>query len=180
MTMMIQEQKYKSAKTSINSGKLPAIVRIWEGCAHMGVSILDYGCGKFDNTKEYLEARGFEYYGYDPYNRPDHENQLAMKKYDYDCAILSNVLNVIAEEKIRLKILREIKEHLKPNGVLFIKIYEGNGSGILKVDERRDSCQLNKKTREYLPEVETVFASEGVRADWVGGVHVITARKEVG
>ncbi len=177
--MAIQEQKYKSAKTSINSGRLPAIVRIWEDSIHMDASILDYGCGKFDNTREYLEARGFEYYGYDPYNRSDQENQLAMEKYDYDYAILSNVLNVIAEEKIRLKILREIKEHLKPNGVLYIKIYEGDGSGEMKVDERRNSCQLNKKTREYLPEVGKVFPPKGVRADWIWGIHVIMARKKV-
>lgn len=177
--MAIQEQKYKSAKTSINSGRLPAIVRIWENCIHKGDSILDYGCGKFNNTRKYLEARGFEYYGYDPYNRPDQENRLAMEKYDYDYAILSNVLNVIAEEKIRLNILCEIKEHLKPGGVLFIKIYEGDGSGMLKVDEKKNSCQLNKKTIEYLPEVEKAFGSKRVGANWFRGIHVIVAVKEV-
>lgn len=174
--MAIQEQKYKSAKTSINSGRLPAIVRVWEDCAHMDASILDYGCGKFDNTREYLEARGFEYYGYDPYNRPDQENRLAMEKYGYNYAILSNVLNVIAEESVRLQILQTIKDHLILDGLLYIKIYEGDGSGVMKVDEKRNSCQLNKKTRGYLSEIEKVFP-RGVSEHWIQGVHVIVAWK---
>lgn len=175
----MMNQKYKSAGTSINSGRVPAIVHLWDDCIFSGLTILDYGCGKYDNTREYLEALGFRYFGYDPYNRSREENQIAIMRADYDYAILSNVLNVVAEKHIRLQILREIKTHLSEYGILYIKIYEGDRSGVMKVNEKKNSCQLNLKTNEYLPEVEAVFGSRNVRTEWVNGVHVIRAEKGV-
>lgn len=169
------DQKYKSSGTSVNSGRLPAIVHIWDYYIISGLTVLDYGCGKYDNTREYLESKGAKYFGYDPFNRTEEENNLAMKKHDYDRAILSNVLNVIAEKKVRLQIMYDIKKHLAPFGVLYIKIYEGDGSGVMKVNEKKNSCQLNLKTREYLPEVEAVFSPWGVRTGWINGIHVIIA-----
>lgn len=169
------DQKYKSSGTSVNSGRLPAIVHVWDDCTTSGVAILDYGCGKYDNTREYLESKGFRYFGYDPFNRTEEENNLAMKEHNYTYAILSNVLNVIAEKKIRLQVMYDIKRHLTLNGVLYIKIYEGNGSGVTKVNEKRNSCQLNLKTRDYLPEVESVFGSKNVRTEWINGIHIIVA-----
>jgi hypothetical protein len=69
----------------------------------------------------------------------------------------------------------DIKKHLAPNGVLYIKIYEGNGSGVMKVNKKKNSCQLNLKTREYLPEVASVFGFRNVRTQWINGIHVIVA-----
>ena len=169
------DQKYKSSGTSVNSGRLPAIVHVWDDYIISGLTILDYGCGKYDNTREFLESKGFRYFGYDPFNRTKEENDLAMKEHNYDYAILSNVLNVIAEKKVRLQIMYNIKRHLALSGVLYIKIYEGNGSGVIKVNEKKNSCQLNLKTREYLPEVEAVFGSRNVRTEWINGIHVIVA-----
>jgi hypothetical protein len=169
------DKKYKSSGTSVNSGKLPAIVHIWDYYIISGLTVLDYGCGKYDNTREYLESKGAKYFGYDPFNRTEEENNLAMKEHNYDRAILSNVLNVIAEKKVRLQIMYDIKKHLAPNGVLYIKIYEGNGSGVMKVNEKKNSCQLNLKTREYLPEVASVFGFRNVRTQWINGIHVIVA-----
>ena len=176
--MKAVEQKYKSAKTSVNGHKLPAIGRIWDGIEADGLTLLDYGCGKFDNTKQYLEEKGFKYYGYDPFNRSAQENGEAMANFRYDRAILSNVLNVIAERTVRLQILCDIKFHLCQGGILYIKIYEGNGSGVMKINEKKNSYQLNLKTSEYLPEVRAVFDENNcVWLEWINGVHVIVARK---
>ena len=171
------DQKYKSSETSVNSGRLPAIVHIWDDCIISGETILDYGCGKYDNTREYLESKGFKYFGYDPFNRTPEENWKATAHVNYDCAILSNVLNVVAEQNVRLNILWHIKMMLDPEAKLYIKVYEGNGSGVMKVNEKKNSCQLNLKTREYLPEVEAVFGSRNVRTTWINGIHVIIAVK---
>lgn len=171
------DQKYKSSGTSVNSGRLPAIVHIWDDCIISGETILDYGCGKYDNTREYLESKGFKYFGYDPFNRTPEENWKATAHVNYDCAILSNVLNVVAEQNVRLNILWHIKMMLAPEAKLYIKVYEGNGSGVMKVNEKKNSCQLNLKTREYLPEVEAVFGSRNVRTAWINGIHVIIAVK---
>lgn len=170
-------QKYKSSETSVNSGRLPAIVHIWDDCIISGLTILDYGCGKYDNTREFLESKGFKYFGYDPFNRTPEENWKATAHVNYDCAILSNVLNVVAEQNVRLNILWHIKMMLAPETKLYIKVYEGNGSGVIKVNEKKNSCQLNLKTREYLPEVEAVFGSRNVRTAWINGIHVIIAVK---
>lgn len=173
------DQKYKSSRTSVNSGRLPAIVHIWDDCIISGASVLDYGCGKYNNTREYLESKGFKYFGYDPFNKTPEENWKATAHVNYDYAILSNVLNVVAEQSVRFDILWHIKMLLAPEAKLYIKVYEGNGSGKMKVNEKRNSCQLNLKTREYLPEVEAVFGSRNVRTEWINGIHVITAEKKV-
>lgn len=176
--MVIFEQKYKSAATSVNGkNHIPALARIWESFENPDgqVKILDYGCGKFDNTKEFFKDLGYGYYGYDPYNRDEKENEEAMANTDYDYAMLSNVLNVIAEKRVRLQVLYDIKCHLCQEGELYIKIYEGNGSGVMKVNERRNSCQLNLKTREYLPEVQAVFGVNQVEYGRIGKIYVIKA-----
>jgi hypothetical protein len=124
-----------------------------------------------------LESKGFQYFGYDPFNRTPEENWKATAHVNYDYAILSNVLNVVAEQSVRFDILWHIKMLLAPEAELYIKVYEGNGSGVMKVNEKKNSCQLNLKTREYLPEVEAVFGARNVRAEWVNGIHVIRAKK---
>lgn len=47
-----------------------------------GTTILDFGCGKYDNNKEFAEANGFEWYGYDPYNRTDEYNLRTTDRFD--------------------------------------------------------------------------------------------------
>ncbi len=173
------KQKYKSAETSVNSSKLPAIVHIWDDHIISGLSILDYGCGKFRNTERFLTAKGFRYFGYDPFNVETIVNRLVLAKQDYHYAILSNVLNVIAERDVRHEILWDVKKHLGEDGTLYIKIYEGNKSGVMKVNEKKNSCQLNRKTSDYMPEVEAVFGEENVKERWVNGIHVIEATKKV-
>lgn len=174
---MMEGQKYDSALTSVNSHKVPALTRIIaEKYQGTNLDILDYGGGKYDNATEFLKTVSIKNRVYDPFNRTPEENNWAMSKTDYSVVMLSNVLNVIAEKEIRLRILHDIQDHMASSGSLFIKIYEGNRSGIMTVNEKRKSCQLNKKTSEYLPEVLEVF--KNVRRERIRGVAVIIAEKE--
>ena len=171
------EQKYSSACTSVNNRKVPALARIIASkYAGTNWDVLDYGGGKFETTTEFLQGVSMKNHMYDPFNRTPEENVETMSRTNYPVAMLSNVLNVIAEPEVRLQILRDVRDHMDPSGSLFIKIYEGDGSGIIKINKKRNSCQLNKKTQEYLPEVFQVF--DHVRYEKICGIPVIIAEKE--
>ena len=152
------EQKYTSARTSINSAKLPAIFHL----VHFEPNTvnLDYGGGRFDNATEYLETIQVENNIYDPFNRTQEHNSEALRRVRQhggaDTATLSNVLNVIAEPNIRKQVLKNIHKLLKPSGTLYITVYEGSGDGIGK--ETSAGYQLNRKTADYMDEVEDVFS----------------------
>lgn len=141
-------QEYTSADTSINSSRLPKLYTAMQG-ELFGKSVIDYGCGKFLDS--YKERVNFNLSGYDPYNYNRPEN---LQK-SYDIAICSNVLNVIKEQEIRTKVLETLKG-LAP--ICMITVYEGDGSGIGKAT-KKDCYQLNRKAKEYKPELESVFES---------------------
>ncbi len=47
-----------------------------------------------------------------------------------DTVTCSNVLNVIKEPEVRLNVLKNIKKLVKPNGIVYITVYEGkSGAG---------------------------------------------------
>ena len=73
-------QTYTSANTSINSAKLPAVYNKinWHQAILTNETIMDYGCGKFNNAKDFVEGIGFEWHGYDKYNRSKEENGLVL------------------------------------------------------------------------------------------------------
>lgn len=170
------EQKYKSASTSMNK-KQPA----WLGkilgkyYATSGDTVLDYGGGQFDTTTKYLEELGITNVIYDPYNQDGESNRKALGKNDYDFAMLSNVLNVIAEREVRLLIIEDAKKHLRKGGTLLIKVYEGDGSGTLKVNKKRNSCQLNQKIRFYFWEVAAMFGAANTHFASHQGKKIIVA-----
>ena len=151
------EQEYDSAKTSINSNKLPAIyhmITLPEGSVG-----IDYGGGKFDNAVEALAEQGVTLYVYDPYNRSQQHNRAAIKALrangGADFAINSNVLNVIKEPEARLNVLENIKKITKPGAPIYITVYEGSGKGNEGVT--KSGYQLNRKTADYLEEIQQVF-----------------------
>lgn len=151
------EQQYSSSETSINSSKLPAVYRlisIPEGS--VGV---DFGGGKFDNAVEHIRDLGATLCVYDPYNRSAEHNREVLKTLRQnggaDWAINSNVLNVIKEPAARKAVLENIKKITKSGAPVYITVYEGNGKG--EGNATKAGYQLNRKTADYLEEIQEVF-----------------------
>lgn len=151
------DQEYDSAATSINSNKLPAIYRMVE--FKPGQLIVDLGGGKFDNGVYFVKDKGATLLVYDPYNRSDEHNQQVLAELKEnggaDIGLNSNVLNVIKEPEARLAVLRNLKRMVKPGGEVYITVYEGTGKG--NEGPTKAGYQLNRKTADYLEEVQSVF-----------------------
>jgi hypothetical protein len=94
----LPEQKIKSADTSINKTKLPALFKRVEWSP--GTVNADIGGGKFDNMTEALRKKDVENVIFDPFNRSAPDNALAVGKIaggKADTATISNVLNGVKE-----------------------------------------------------------------------------------
>lgn len=152
------DQTYTSADTSINSSKLPAIYRLVQ--FNEGDVVLDYGGGRFDNGIEYLESLGCIARVYDPYNRSNEYNQETLKiireNGGADIVLCSNVLNVIDTESARLTVLKNMKRYMSSSGTAYITVYEGSGTGT--GGATKAGYQMNRKTADYISEVESVFS----------------------
>lgn len=176
------EQRYKSACTSVNAGcKIPRIAKVIARPYRVRprpIMVLDYGGGRYDTATEYLKQFNIINYIYDPFNRSTEENEKALSKTDYHMAVCSNVLNVIMEPEVRQEVLQNCWNHLMNYGVLCITVYEGDKSGVLKTNDKRNSCQLNRKLADYLPEVCKVFGSGNVFRRTNYGVSYIVAIKQ--
>lgn len=155
----VSDQKYTSAATSINSSKLPAVYKMIKGMIKPGMIGLDIGGGKFDNAVEALAADDITLYVYDPYNRSDKHNKEAIaainKNGGADFVVNSNVLNVIAEEEARLSVIKNCYKYLKSGSYCYFTVYEGSGTG--EGGETKAGYQLNRKTADYVSEIESVF-----------------------
>lgn len=151
------DQEYDSAATSINSNKLPAIYKL----VHFepGKVYLDFGGGKFENMVYFVKDKGATLLVYDPYNRSDEHNKQVLAELKEnggaDAGLNSNVLNVIKEPEARLAVLKNLKRLVKPGGDIFITVYEGTGKG--NEGPTKAGYQLNRKTADYLEEVQSVF-----------------------
>lgn len=155
----IQEigQEFTSENTSINSGRLPAVFNMVS--FEPGTVNLDYGGGRFDNVAEYLTQYDVINLVYDPYNRTAEHNQevirLIREHGGADTATCSNVLNVIKEPEVRLNVLKNIKKLVKSGGTVYITVYEGKGNAA--EGPTKSGYQLNRKTADYMEEVQQVF-----------------------
>ena len=147
----MKKQRYTSADTSINSTKKPAIYRLAADLISTG-TVIDYGCGKHFDCYDLPER----FTGYDPFNRPD---ESALSRH-YDTAIVSNVLNVIAEDDVRRELLETVKSLAD---TVIITVYEGDKTGTGCIT-KRDCYQLNRRRREYIPELVAVFGPDNVRS----------------
>lgn len=151
------EQEFDSAATSINSNKLPAIYSMVN--FNEGDVVIDFGGGKFDNAVEYIKDKGATLLVYDPYNRSDEHNQQVLSIIEQnggaDAAVNSNVLNVIKEPEARKAVLQNIKQLTKPGAPIYITVYEGRGDGV--EGPTKSGYQLNRKTADYMSEVQEVF-----------------------
>lgn len=150
-------QEHDSAATSINSNKLPAIYRMVD--FKPGQLIVDLGGGKFDNGVYFVKDKGATLLVYDPYNRSDKHNKQVLAELKEnggaDIGLNSNVLNVIKEPEARLAVLRNLKRMVKPGGEVYITVYEGTGKG--NEGPTKAGYQLNRKTADYLEEIQQVF-----------------------
>lgn len=151
------DQKISSSYTSRNI--VPTVFRRVK--FKQGTVNLDYGGGKYDSATEFLASQGVTNYVYDPYNRTDAHNTKVIKAIEQnggaDTVTCSNVLNVIAEEESRDRVIRNIKLCLKKDGVAYFTVYSGNGSG--KGEATRDGYQSNLPTEAYLDEIRKHFSS---------------------
>lgn len=155
----IQEigQEFTSENTSINSGRLPAVFNMVS--FEPGTVNIDYGGGKFDNVAEYLTQYDVVNLVYDPYNRTAEHNKevirLVREHGGADTATCSNVLNVIKEPEVRLNVLNNIKKLVKSGGTVYITVYEGKGNAA--EGPTKSGYQLNRKTADYMEEIQQVF-----------------------
>lgn len=151
------DQEYDSAATSINSNKLPAIYKMVN--FNEGDIIVDFGGGKFDNAVEYIKDKGATLCVYDPYNRSAEHNKEVLRilreNGGADAAVNSNVLNVIKEPEARKNVLENIARITKPGAPIYITVYEGKGNG--QEGPTKSGYQLNRKTADYLEEIQEVF-----------------------
>ena len=151
------EQEFTSEKTSINADKLPALFKMVKFAPNS--LNLDYGGGKFDNVTEFLADQDVENLVYDPYNRSAAHNKSVLAKVrsngGADTITCSNVLNVVKEPEVRQSILTNIKKLLKPNGTVYITVYEGSRDK--PEGPTKSGYQLNRKTEDYLDEIRQVF-----------------------
>lgn len=151
------DQEFDSADTSINSTKLPAIykmISIPEGSVG-----IDFGGGKWDNAIEHIRDLGATLCVYDPYNRSKAYNKETLKTLrangGADWAVTSNVLNVIKEPSARKAVLENISKITKPGAPIYITVYEGRGDG--KAGQTKSGYQMNRKTKDYIEEIQEVF-----------------------
>lgn len=153
----LPEQEFDSANTSINSNKLPAVYRMIQ--IPEGTVGVDFGGGKFDNSIEYVKDIGATLVVYDPYNRSAQHNREVIKMLKEnggaDWAVNSNVLNVIKEPDARKAVLENISKITKSGAPIYITVYEGRGDG--KEGQTKSGYQLNKKTEDYLEDIQEVF-----------------------
>lgn len=155
----IQEinQEFTSENTSINSTKLPALFKMVS--FQPGTINLDMGGGKFDNVADYLSKYDVINLVYDPYNRTKAHNREVVKTIrnagGADTATCSNVLNVIKEPEARLAVLKNVSKLTKSGAPVYITVYEGRGDR--KEGPTKSGYQLNRKTADYLEEVQQVF-----------------------
>lgn len=151
------DQEFDSADTSINSTKLPAIykmITIPEGSVG-----IDFGGGKWDNAIEHIRDLGATLCVYDPYNRSKAYNKETLKTLrangGADWAVTSNVLNVIKEPSARKAVLENISKITKSGAPIYITVYEGRGDA--KEGVTKSGYQLNRKTADYIEEIQEVF-----------------------
>lgn len=145
-------QNITSANTSINT--LNRAYKDIKGKYPNGTVILDYGCGKYNKNKEYAETCGYEWYGYDPYNRAKSENDVALAQ-NPEVIMCNNVLNVLENTELIMDVIKDIHMMATDGTDIYFTIYEGDKSGKGKVTTK--GYQQNKKLLFYLPKLIRYF-----------------------
>ncbi len=163
------KQEFSSRDTSINSNRTPAVYGMVDKMSgwREGTVNIDIGGGKYDTLTQALANKGVTSYIYEPYGRTNNENayilaQLQSKELQGDTATCSNVLNVIKEADVRDNVVHQVAKSIKPDGVAYFTIYEGNGKGRGAIS-KNDCWQNNRKTETYVDEVRQHFGDVQMR-----------------
>lgn len=146
------EQKYTSKDTCIST--INKVYKKW--AFKENSNILDYGGGRFDRNKEFMENLGHTLRVYDKYNRDKKHNQNTIqwaRENHMDYIVCSNVLNVILENGVIEEVIKDIQS-FGSEWVLF-SIYEGNRSGI--GCETSKGWQRNQKASDYIDIISKYF-----------------------
>lgn len=155
------EQEFSSKNTSINKNNLPIIFNLINNAGGWKENTinLDLGGGKYDNSSIFLKLFNVKNMIYDIYNRTEDHNEAVLKEASLngvDTVTLSNVLNVIKEDKIKTNLIQQAFNLLKPEGKLYITVYEGDRSNIGK-QTGNDQWQENKKITCYFDLISPIF-----------------------
>lgn len=140
---------------------MPKTIKKIEHLLQSGQKWADIGGGKFNNVKQHFESLGVDLFIYDPFNRTKEHNEYIVNNIansQCDGVMINNVLNVILEKENRKQVINQAFDCLKPGGIAYFKIYEGNCSGITKTATNNSaSAQLNQPTYFYLEEIQEIF-----------------------
>lgn len=161
-------QTYTSARTSINSKRLPAVFK--KVPLTQDGFLLDYGCGKHvDHVRSAVTAAGMVYLAYDPYNQSAETNKATMDLVRWASAhdkpitvVCSNVLNVIDDDGTVRFIADQIETIVeRTGGTAYITVYDGDGTGIGR-QTGPDQYQRNESLREYLKYFRDAVMKKGM------------------
>lgn len=148
-------QSYTSKNTSTHFKQNKAYKYIKEDTQ----SIFDYGCGRFNDNKEWCEDKGIKWLGYDPYwldEETNDDNLTNVELNGVDCIICSNVLNVIDNLDVIEDILKEVSSLAKENTLVIFSCYKGDNSGIGR-ETKKDCWQRNENYKYWMPRLGKYF-----------------------
>lgn len=155
----MHEQQYSSAKTSLN--QVPAGFKIVD--KYFGwkpfTNNLDIGGGKYDLMTQKLAEKSVVNLIYDPYNRSELHNYNVLptlKDVLVDTVTIFNVLNVIQEREIQMKVIHMAYGTLKTGGYVFVRstyMNHAKASGMTK----SGTFQHYLMQSDYLEMVKEVF-----------------------
>ncbi|GHV40014.1 hypothetical protein FACS1894187_20520 [Synergistales bacterium] len=132
----------------------------------LGTVNLDIGGGRFNEGTDYLSSRGVENLVFDPFNRDEKHNRTVidrLRESKVDSATATNVLNVIREDAIRDVIIHQAARAIKPDGVVYFQIYEGDRKGVGKQTSK--GWQNNAKTDSYSDAIRRYFGDVVIRGN---------------
>lgn len=148
------KQQYTSANTSINT-----VSAVYKLIDTPNTVILDYGGGKYDTNVEYmLQKCNSRVLVFDPYNRTPEHNSKVIQYFKLNPAkivVCSNVLCVIKEDEIILDILGNIRDLMDYYGILYIRVYERDKTGV--GCRTTKGWQRNQCIESYIPFIQQVF-----------------------
>lgn len=160
-------QKYTSENTSIK--QIPYGVKIVDkyfGWMPNTINF-DIGGGKYNLMSNYLISKGVTNYVYDPYNRSEEHNLNVLNvccNGQSDTVTIFNVLNVIMEREIQIRLLKLADNALKYNGFLYVRSTYKNPNKISGVT-KSGSYQHYLTHVDYLEIVKEIFPNACLKHD---------------